>query len=89
MGRANVDWALSFGINQGLSETATGEDEFVRAVNIYHCNAQVTVARYVLNGSDMVPHAHFVRIEHQLRLDLAQQRIRARTHESGLAIAAC
>ena len=57
MGRPNIDGPLSFGVNPRLSATATRKHEFVHAVAIHDCEAQVTVGWHSLDGTDQVPHA--------------------------------
>jgi hypothetical protein len=52
VGWANLDWPLSFGVNPRLSATATRKYEFVHAVAIHDCKAQVTVGWDFLDGTD-------------------------------------
>jgi hypothetical protein len=52
MGRPNIDGPLSFGVNPRLFATATRKHEFVYAVAIHDCKAQVTVGWNILNGTD-------------------------------------
>jgi hypothetical protein len=56
MGRPNIDGPLSFGVNPRLSAAATRKREFVHAVAIHDCKAQVTVGRHTFDGTDQVPH---------------------------------
>ena len=43
MRRTNVNGPPSFGINPVISQTATGEDEFVHPFMIHDCKMQVTL----------------------------------------------
>lgn len=56
MRRTNVNGPPSFGINPGISQTATGEDEFVHPVMIHDCKMQVTLGWDFRYRANMVPH---------------------------------
>jgi hypothetical protein len=60
MSRTNFQEPPSFGVDPGLSETATRKDEFVHAVAILDCEEQVKVRRNVLDRADMAPHIPFL-----------------------------
>lgn len=57
---ANLKGPPSFGINPVHSETATWKYEFVDAVTVDDCKAQVTVLRDVLCGTYRSPHLPFL-----------------------------
>ncbi len=72
MGRPNIDGPLSFGVNPRLFTTATRKHEFVYAIAIHDCKAQVTVGWNILDETNAMPHCVLMGSRSKICFDLAQ-----------------
>ena len=60
VGGANFYWPPRFGVDPGISETATGEDERMQLVFIRDRKVQIAIGRNFVNGADKEPHAALI-----------------------------
>jgi hypothetical protein len=74
VGRANFYWLLRFGVDPGISETATRKDERMQLVFIHDRKVQIAISWNFLNGANKVPRRLYWPIGRAFRLDLQQSR---------------
>ena len=60
VGGANFYWPPRFGVDPGISETATGEDERMQLVFIRDPKVQIAIGRNFVNGANKEPHAALI-----------------------------